>query len=107
MVATGPLNCAKHTQSITSWSDPPLDWRKTFPRIIGVRHDLSGKLSPSSFSHALSWPAYSRYFVPGQPQHIILRGNNRQIIFAAEQDYLFFHDCLVKAAQRFGLGVHP
>ena len=30
-----------------------------------------------------------RYFVPGQPQHIILRGNNRQAIFAAEQDYLF------------------
>ena len=45
-----------------------------------------------------------RYFVPGQPQHIILRGNNRQAIFAAEQ--LFFRDCLVEAAQRFGLGVH-
>ena len=46
-----------------------------------------------------------RYFVPGQPQHIILRGNNRQAIFAAERD-LFFRDCLVEAAQRFGLGVH-
>ena len=46
------------------------------------------------------------YFVPGQPQRIILRGNNRQAIFAAEQDYLFFRDCLVEAAQRFGLGVH-
>ena len=47
-----------------------------------------------------------RYFVPGQPRHIILRGNNRQAIFAAEQDYLFFRDCLVEAARRFGLGVH-
>ena len=47
-----------------------------------------------------------RYFVPGQPQHIILRGYNRQAIFAAKQDYLFFRDCLVEAAQRFGLGVH-
>ena len=47
-----------------------------------------------------------RHFVPGQPQHIILRGNNRQAIFAAEQDCLFFRDCLVEAAQRFGLGVH-
>ena len=47
-----------------------------------------------------------RYFVPGQPQHLILRGNNRQAIFAAEQDYLFFRDCLVEAARRFGLGVH-
>ena len=47
-----------------------------------------------------------RYFVPGQPQHIILRGNNRQAIFTAEQDYLFFRNCLVEAAQRFGLAVH-
>ena len=47
-----------------------------------------------------------RYFVPGQPQHIILRGYNHQAIFAAEQDYLFSRDCLVEAAQRFGLGVH-
>ena len=47
-----------------------------------------------------------RYFVRGQPQHIILRGNNHQAIFAAEQDYLFFRDSLVEAAQRFGLGVH-
>ena len=46
-----------------------------------------------------------RYFVPGQPQHIILRGNNRQAIFAAERNYLFFRDCLVEARQRFGLGV--
>ena len=46
-----------------------------------------------------------RYFVSGQPQCIILRGNNRQAIFAAERD-LFFRDCLVEAAQRFGLGVH-
>ena len=47
-----------------------------------------------------------RYFVPGQPPHIILRGNNRQAIFAAEPDYLLFRDYLVEAAQRFGLGVH-
>ncbi len=25
-----------------------------------------------------------RYFIVGQPQHIIQRGNNRQVIFAAE-----------------------
>ena len=47
-----------------------------------------------------------RYFVSGQPQHVILRGNNRQVIFAAEDDYQFFRDCLVEAAQRFGLAVH-
>ena len=47
-----------------------------------------------------------RYFIPGQPQHIIQRGNNRQAIFAAESDYQFFRDALVEAAGRFGLAIH-
>lgn len=46
------------------------------------------------------------YVIPGQPQHIIQRGNNRQPIFAAETDYSFFRDTLVEAAERFGLAVH-
>ena len=46
-----------------------------------------------------------RYVIPGQPQHIIQRGNNRQVIFAAEGDYQFFRDCLVEAAGRFGLAI--
>ena len=41
-----------------------------------------------------------RYFVPAQPQHIILRGNNRQAIFAAKQDYLFFRDSRRQAYRR-------
>jgi hypothetical protein len=47
-----------------------------------------------------------RYVIPGQPQHIIQRGNNRQAIFGAEGDYQFFRDCLVEAAGRFGLAIH-
>lgn len=47
-----------------------------------------------------------RYFVPGQPQHIIQRGNNRQAIFAAETDYRFFRDALVEAASKHGLAIH-
>lgn len=47
-----------------------------------------------------------RYVIPGQPQHIIQRGNNRQVIFAAEADYQFFRDVLVKAAEMHGLAVH-
>ena len=47
-----------------------------------------------------------RYVIPGQPQHIIQRGNNRQIIFAADADYQFFRDALVEAAGRFGLAIH-
>jgi putative transposase len=47
-----------------------------------------------------------RYVIPGQPQHIIQRGNNRQIIFAAEADYQFFRDALVEAAAKHGLAIH-
>jgi putative transposase len=47
-----------------------------------------------------------RYVIPGQPQHIIQRGNNRQVIFAGDADYQFFRDSLVEAAGRFGLAIH-
>lgn len=46
------------------------------------------------------------YFIPGCPQHIILRGNNRQAIFAADADLRFWRDCVVEAAARFGLAIH-
>ncbi len=47
-----------------------------------------------------------RYIIPGQPQHIIQRGNNRQVIFAADEDYLFFRDALVDAAVKHDLAIH-
>ncbi len=47
-----------------------------------------------------------RYFIPGCPQHIILRGNNRQAIFAADADLRFWRDCVVEAAAQFGLAIH-
>ena len=47
-----------------------------------------------------------RYVIPGQPQHIIQRGNNRQIIFAADADYQYFRDALVEASDKHGLAVH-
>lgn len=47
-----------------------------------------------------------RYIIPGQPQHIIQRGNNRQVIFAAEADYQFFRDALVEAAGAHDLAIH-
>ena len=47
-----------------------------------------------------------RYVIPGQPQHIIQRGNNRQAIFAADVDYQFFRDALVEAAEKHGLAIH-
>ncbi len=47
-----------------------------------------------------------RYIIPGQPQHIIQRGNNRQVIFAADADYPFFRDALVAAADKHDLRIH-
>ncbi len=47
-----------------------------------------------------------RYVIPNQPQHIIQRGNNRQLIFAADADYQFFRDALVDAATKHGLQIH-
>ncbi len=47
-----------------------------------------------------------RYVIPGQPQHIIQRGNNRQAIFAAVADYRFFRNALVEAAAEHGVTIH-
>ena len=47
-----------------------------------------------------------RYFVKGVPQHIILRGNNRDPIFANDEDCLFFKDVLQDGAKRNGLAIH-
>lgn len=47
-----------------------------------------------------------RYVIPGQPQHIIQRGNNRQAIFAAKADIQYFRDILAEAAQKHGLLIH-
>lgn len=47
-----------------------------------------------------------RYVIPGQPQHIIQRGNNRQAIFAAEADYQFFRDALLGTSLKHGLAIH-
>ena len=47
-----------------------------------------------------------RYVMPGQPQHIIQRGNNRQAIFAADADFQFFRDAMIEVAHKHGLAIH-
>ncbi len=47
-----------------------------------------------------------RFVIPGQPQHIIQRGNNRQAIFAEETDFRFFQGVLVAAAAENQLSIH-
>ena len=43
--------------------------------------------------HPFRWCAMarqSRFDIPGVPQHVIQRGNNRQPCFLNEQDYRFY-----------------
>jgi putative transposase len=47
-----------------------------------------------------------RFFAPGYPQHVILRGNNREPIFAADQDYAKLRECLREAAAAHELAIH-
>ena len=47
-----------------------------------------------------------RFILPGYPQHVIQRGNNRQPILRDEEDYWFLWGKLRDAAQKFRCDIH-
>jgi putative transposase len=47
-----------------------------------------------------------RFLVPGQPQHVIQRGNNRAQVFFCDDDRRFYLDSLREACARYGCDVH-
>lgn len=47
-----------------------------------------------------------RYVLPGQPQHVIHRGNNHQAVFASDGDYRYFLECLGEAAKKHQCDIH-
>jgi putative transposase len=47
-----------------------------------------------------------RFVLPGHPQHVIQRGNNRCGIFCAEADYRFFLEKLQLAAEKYDCAIH-
>lgn len=47
-----------------------------------------------------------RFILPGQPQHVIQRGNNKQAIFATIRDYEFYLEKLMQAAEEHDCQVH-
>jgi putative transposase len=47
-----------------------------------------------------------RLALAGQPLHVILRGNNRQEIFCADDDYRFFLEKLQAASVKHGCDIH-
>ena len=48
----------------------------------------------------------SRFVIPDQPQHVILRGNNRAEIFCTDTDYNFYLEKLKLACTKHGCTVH-
>lgn len=51
-------------------------------------------------------PRQPRVHAPGSLYHAILRGNHRQTIFTAEDDYLAFEEILCAALERYGARLH-
>jgi len=47
-----------------------------------------------------------RFCLPGQPQHVIQRGNNRDITFIDKQDYHFYLESLADACQKHDCEIH-
>ena len=47
-----------------------------------------------------------RFTLPGQPQHIIQKGNNRKIIFNSDRDYRFYLDKLEEKSREHQLEIH-
>ena len=47
-----------------------------------------------------------RFVIPGQPQHVIVRGNNRDVIFCADEDYQFYLDKLKLACDKHDCDLH-
>jgi len=47
-----------------------------------------------------------RFVLPGHPQHVIVRGNNRDPIFNADEDYRFYLDKLQDAAKKHSCDIH-
>ena len=47
-----------------------------------------------------------RFNIPGIPQHVIQRGNNREPTFAGDDDYLCYLEFLQQAAERHGCAIH-
>jgi putative transposase len=47
-----------------------------------------------------------RFVLPGHPQHVIVRGNNREPIFNADEDYRFYLDKLHDASRKHQCDIH-
>ena len=47
-----------------------------------------------------------RFVIPSHPQHVIVRGNNREAIFYENEDYGFYLNKLKEACKKHDCGLH-
>lgn len=47
-----------------------------------------------------------RFVIPGQPQHVIQRGNNRELIFVADEDYHYYLQKLFDGCKKHDVELH-
>jgi putative transposase len=51
-------------------------------------------------------PRLSRISLSGYPQHVIQRGNNRQVIFTDEEDIATYANWLKECSKKYGVQIH-
>lgn len=51
-------------------------------------------------------PRKPRLFLPDTPQHVVVRGHNREPILASPEDFRFLYQCLRSASSQHELAVH-
>ena len=51
-------------------------------------------------------PRKARFNLPGIPQHVIQRGNNRNPCFFSEKDYFHYLNDLIESANKFSCHIH-
>jgi putative transposase len=51
-------------------------------------------------------PRKPRHFLANVPCHVISRGNNHNVCFFADADYLFYLECLNDACKKYEVSVH-
>ena len=51
-------------------------------------------------------PRKPRYFLPGVPVHVVQRGNNREVVFFTDNDYLSYLRWMTEGAAKHGCQVH-
>lgn len=51
-------------------------------------------------------PRQSRFVLPNCPHHVIQRGHNRQVVFAGDDDYLYYLDTLQEWKAQLGCKVY-